>query len=414
MALTESISHLNLGLELAASLPASDERDATELALRTLLGTAWMALKGWAAPEVWESFRPALALAKSIGRNDALLPILWGLYVFVLCEGRVAETMRWAEEMLDTATATGDDDLLVVGHMAVCDSYYWLGKLNKTLEHYDQLTAVYDAEKHRHLADILFHDPKTVAGIFASVATWMLGYPDRAVRLRDENESHARRRGHPFDLGFLLAVGADVSDYRSEPDQVRKRTEECERLGRENSLPILGACLAPVRAGFALIHEGNAAEGIALLRAALTIWDASGGKLWTHAKAILAEGMAMTGDIDGALQLVDGQIAQIERSGWEERIHYAEILRLKGWMLSLKGDGEGAEKNYLASLEWAREQQAKSWELRTATSLARLWRSQGKRNEAHGLLEPVYNWFTEGFDTKDLKEAKLLLDQSRT
>jgi hypothetical protein len=103
------------------------------------------------------------------------------------------------------------------------------------------------------------------------------------------------------------------------------------------------------------------------------------------------------------------QIAQIERPGWEERLHYAEILRLKGWMLSLKGDLEGAERNFLASLDWARRQQAKMWELRTSTSLARLWQSQDKRQDAYDLLAPVYGWFTEGFDTKDLLEAKALL-----
>jgi predicted ATPase len=109
------------------------------------------------------------------------------------------------------------------------------------------------------------------------------------------------------------------------------------------------------------------------------------------------------------LHLIDEQIVQIERPGWEERLAYAEILRLKGWMLSLKGDLEGAERNFIASLEWARRQQAKSWELRTSTSLARLWQSQGKRREAYELLAPVYGWFTEGFDTKDWQEAKSLL-----
>ena len=118
-------------------------------------------------------------------------------------------------------------------------------------------------------------------------------------------------------------------------------------------------------------------------------------------KAFLAEGMALTGDLDNALQLIDEQIIQIERPGWEERLYYAEILRLKGWMLSLKGDLEGAERNFLASLDWARRQQAKMWELRTSTSLARLWQSQGKRQDAYELLAPVYDWFTEGFDTKD-------------
>jgi predicted ATPase len=104
-------------------------------------------------------------------------------------------------------------------------------------------------------------------------------------------------------------------------------------------------------------------------------------------------------------------IVQIERPGWEERLSYAEILRLKGWVLSLKGDLEGAERNFLASLDWARRQQAKMWELRTSTSLSRLWQSQGKCTEAYELLAPVYGWFTEGFDTRDLQEGKALPDE---
>ena len=127
--------------------------------------------------------------------------------------------------------------------------------------------------------------------------------------------------------------------------------------------------------------------------------------------AFLAEAMALTGEVDNALQSIDEQIDQIERPGWGERLHYAEILRLRGWMLSLKGDVEGAERNFLVSLDWARRQQAKMWELRTSTSLARLWQSQGKRQEAYELLAPVYDWFTEGFDTRDLQEAKVLLDE---
>jgi predicted ATPase len=126
-------------------------------------------------------------------------------------------------------------------------------------------------------------------------------------------------------------------------------------------------------------------------------------------KAFLAEAIALTSDLDNALDLIDEVIVQVEHPGWEERFCSAEVLRLKGWMLSLKGDLEGAERNFLASLDCARRQQAKMWELRTSTSLARLWRSQGKRQEAYELLPPVYGWFTEGFDTKDLKEAKELL-----
>jgi predicted ATPase len=168
--------------------------------------------------------------------------------------------------------------------------------------------------------------------------------------------------------------------------------------------------LAPASHGLALIREGRPAEGIAPLRASILAWEATGGKSRSPTrKAHLAEAMALTGDVDNSLQLIDDAIAQIERPGWEERYFYAEILRLKGWMLSLKGNPEGAEQNFLASLDWARRQQAKSWELRTSTSLARLWQSQGKRQDAYALLAPVYGWFTEGFDTKDMQDANALL-----
>ena len=112
---------------------------------------------------------------------------------------------------------------------------------------------------------------------------------------------------------------------------------------------------------------------------------------------------------ESGLRLIEESLTQIGQPGWEERCYLAEILRLKGWMLTLQGDLNGAEQNYLASLDWARQQQAKSWELRTAISLARLWQQQGKKAEAHKLLSEIYHWFTEGFDTKDLQEAKALL-----
>ena len=128
-------------------------------------------------------------------------------------------------------------------------------------------------------------------------------------------------------------------------------------------------------------------------------------------RAALAEGYALSGDLAGALSVIEECIAQIAQPGWEERSHLPEVLRLKGWMLSLKGDDHGAEENYLASLDVARDQRAKSWELRTATSLERLQQGQGKTREAHELLAPIYGWFTEGFDTKDLREAKALLEE---
>jgi predicted ATPase len=132
-----------------------------------------------------------------------------------------------------------------------------------------------------------------------------------------------------------------------------------------------------------------------------------------YLRAVLAEGLALSGDVEGGLSLIEEGLSQIVRPGWEERSHFAEVLRLKGWMLHQQGKLDAAEENYFASLDWAREQQAKSWELRTSTSLARLWQSQGKTVEARNLLVPIYNLFTEGFDTKDLKDAKAMLEDLR-
>jgi hypothetical protein len=410
VALSEAVAHLNRGLELVATLPWSSERDASELGLRTRLGPAWVMLKGWAAPEVWTSLHPALALAKSLQRHDALAPIYGGLTSNVLTQGRVVESLPWVEEMLDLATASGDPDLLIGGHTLASSCYSFSGEHTKAVEHANKMWDLYDTVKHRLLADTPIH--KGSAAIFGSISTWILGYSDRALRMNDEKDAHARRRGLPFALGLSLTQGAHELDHRYGQEDLRKRAEECERLGREHSLPMLWAIFAPRLYGLALIREAKPVEGIVPLKASITAWEATGGKTRSPMlKAFLAEAMGLSGDLDNALLVINEAIAQVERPGWEERLAYPEVLRLKGWLLSLGGDREGAEQNFLASLDWARRQQAKSWELRTSTSLARVWQSQGKRREAFELLAPVYDWFTEGFDTRDLLDAKSLLDE---
>jgi hypothetical protein len=179
MALTEAIAQLNKGLELVATLPASAERDGTELDLRTLLGTVWMALKGWPAQEVWDSLHPALVLAHSLRRNDALVPILWGLFRHVLSRGRVAESLRWVTQLMSTADTDGDPDLLIVGHNAALNAHFWLGDPIKSREHADRVLALYSEERHGHLVGILNFDPKTTSLFHRAQSTWMLGYPEQ-------------------------------------------------------------------------------------------------------------------------------------------------------------------------------------------------------------------------------------------
>jgi len=168
--------------------------------------------------------------------------------------------------------------------------------------------------------------------------------------------------------------------------------------------------MAPLLRGQGLLREGKFGGAVASIREVWAVWEAMGGYSNRPNMGVwLVEAMARIGDLDEALRLLDVVVEQVERPGWEERCFYAELLRLKGWVLSLKGDAVDAEQTFQTSLDWARRQQAKMWELRTATSLARLWQTQGKRQQAQDLLAPVYDWFTEGFDTKDLLDAKSLL-----
>ena len=209
-----------------------------------------------------------------------------------------------------------------------------------------------------------------------------------------------------------LSATGQVWDYRCEPERLLARAEEAERLGHAHRLLYISNVLAQIIKGLASLRAGHLAEGLPHLQRAMESYNAGGSLLWMpYLRATLAEGLALSGDLEGGLSLIEESLTQIARPGWEERCHLAEVLRLKGWMLQQQGKLAAAEENYLASLDVAREQQAKSWELRTSTSLARLWQSQSKCNEAHDLLAPIYDWFTEGFGTKDLIEAKALLDE---
>jgi len=411
MALTEAIKHLEQGLSVIGSLPASEARDRWELECRVLLSTAWEAYGGWPAPQLASVLKPALPLARAARAPKLLARTLWGLWVQLMSVGPVAKSLVWAEELLSAGEEMADDELLLVGHMAVMVANFWLGRPLVVQRHARAIIERYNRERHGHIVKSMNHDPKTLAGIYLSQVLWILGYPDQAVATVEEHEIHARLIGHPFDSGFILTLGAWVFHYRREPEKQDARIGAVQTLAQDTGLPFLSGVLAPyLSSGISLAQQGRLSEGIEHMRRGIQFWEAAGARTVTpYIRSRLGEALALDGDLAAGLSHVDAMLEQIALPGWEERSHLAEILRLKGWMLSLKGDAEGAERCYLASLDWAREQLAKSWELRTATSLARLWQAQGKRKEAHELLAPIYGWFTEGFDTMDLIEANGLL-----
>jgi tetratricopeptide (TPR) repeat protein len=408
-ALSEALEHLHKGLGLLGKQPKSPARDCAELKLRTALGPAVVARHGWAHSDVSEILIRAWNLAKTYEDRQSYLRILNSLWVHYLSVGKLQESQKWADELLEAGEQSGDDALVIVGHRAKSGSYYWVGELLEARRHGEIVHAMYSRERHGDIARRINTDPITGEGIYRSQYLWMLGYPDQARDASDAKDAHARDINHPYDLAFALTLGAQVFGFLSEPDELIRRTEEAERVARDGGVPLLSEVLARISRGIANVRAGRVQEGVADLQESLARLGETGHGVWIwYLRSVQAEGMAMLGDLKGALALIDASLARIE--GGEDRVYYAEVLRVKGWVLMLEGEADAAERSLRAAIAIARSQHAKSWELRAATLLANLLADRGERDAAHALLAPVYEWFTEGFDTKDLKDARALLD----
>jgi tetratricopeptide (TPR) repeat protein len=412
MALHEAIAHLERALRLNHAMPTEPERDALELRLRALLGTAWMALRGWPAQEVVDHLEPALGLARRLGHTDPMATISTGLWAHVLVRGRIAESLPLAENTIDEGESAGDDELQLVGHAEAMISRFWMGHLDLAAGHGHRILQLYDVNRHRDTARKTNFDPRSALGLYAAHYQWMLGYPDQALATLLDKERHAREIGHAFDLGFALTTGSHALEYRGEPEALMQRVEEAERLGRESSVPFISEVRAQVMRGVAMLRAGDCDGARRQITHGMGMWSAHGSNIWNpYLRALIAEAEARSGEPHRALALLDESIEQANRPGWEERAHLAEILRLKGWVLRGLGRIEEAFEVLCVSLEWARHQQARSWELRTATTMAEILADQSRVDAAVALLRPVFDWFTEGFGTLDLRCARAFLDR---
>jgi tetratricopeptide (TPR) repeat protein len=411
VALQEAVAHFQAALALIEQLPHSSERDKLELSIRMPLNGAWIAWRGWPATEVRDNALAMLHLPHNQSAPESLLMGLYGVWINTLTQGRVAEALEWAERLLEGGKQGGDIDMQILGHTANMISHVYLGQLLAAREHGNRSVAAYDVQHGHRVMQLVGNDTRTSFLTFSAHWTWMLGYPDQAMRISDEKDAHARRLGHSLNLGYALTVGAYAFDYRCEPEKLLGRAREAGRLAREQGIPTLFETMVPQVEGLARLRSRHLSEAIYLLRQGIENWNRLGGHTRVpYLKSALAEALALQGDLDAGLQLIDESLEQIERPGWQERLHLAEVLRLKGWMLMRRGRGEEAETSLRASIDWARRQQAKSWELRSSTTLAQLLLERGHRDAAREVLEPIYNWFTEGFDTHDLKAAGTLVE----
>ena len=412
-ALPEAITHLRTGMSALSKLRPSKTRDRMEISLRTALGPALVAQRGWGQAEVSDILEPAWRLAQSLNHSEAYLPILNALAVHYMCMDQLAESLRWADRLLKAGAELRDDRLEIVGHRAASACHYWLGEFAAARLSGDQVHRLYDPERHWGLAALTNTDPLTGEGIYRPQFLWMMGYPDQALSASHATEANARRRGHPFDLAFALTLGAQLFDYLSDPDELLHRAEEAERIGRERGIALLGEIMTEISRGVALLRAGRLAEAATQLDRGIELLIQTGHRIWIwYLRALRAEALALAGDLEGAWTLIEESVARIEAG--EERSHYAEVVRLKGWILILRGEPDKAEASLRKAIAVARDQQAKSWELRAATTLAGLLVSQDNQAEALAVLAPIKDWFTEGHETKDLKEAAKLLAELRS
>jgi predicted ATPase len=327
--------------------------------------------------------------------------------------GQIRESMYWAERMLQEGETRAQDDLRLAGHTAVVLAAYFLGQFSQVRGHARSILELYDPVRDRAIADLVAVDPKTYALVYDALAQWALGYPDQAATIAGEAIEHARARGHAFDLGWTLQMTAKHLDvYRRDPEACADRLDEFERVAHEQSIEFFEHTVAPICRAAWLLLAGRAPEAETGLRESIPRWTAVGLSIDLPLyKTLHAQSAALSHQLDLALELMGEVLEQIERPGCEERSFFAEALRVKGDILQLRGDVAGAEAAFSASLAVSRTQLAKSWELRTASSYASLLLNQHRREEALQLLQPTYEWFTEGFETRDLKDARALLDK---
>jgi predicted ATPase/class 3 adenylate cyclase len=410
----EAIAHLTTGLDLVADLPAGPERAGVELQFRLTLGPAYMAIRGYAAPEVEACYQRARELCRELGDTPQLVPVLHGLWTYHIVRAQHTSALALGEQVLQLGTATNDDGLLLQGNMEVGWSHFFLGELEQAREHLERVLALYDHERHSSHAFTYGDNPATSARSNLAQVLWLLGQVDQSLRYSEENLAILRSLiNHPYSVAFGLDLAAVVRQYRSDAPATRALAGEALALSEAHGLAFIGA-MASMLKGWALAQEGDLAEGIAQMRHGLAAQLATGAELarpyWLCliTEACLESGAALEG-----LALLDEAEAAVQQTN--ERYWEAEIHRLRGQLLLAASDPaapavvRSAEESYRRALDVAHRQGARSLELRAAVSLSRLWQGAGRHGKARELLAPIYERFTEGLDHPELREAAALL-----
>jgi class 3 adenylate cyclase/predicted ATPase/energy-coupling factor transporter ATP-binding protein EcfA2 len=407
----EAITHLRQGLELLQTLPVTLERIQREVDMLIALGASLRATKGTGALEVGETYTRARQLCEPLEDPQRLFPVLRGLHGYYNVRPELQMAHALSEQLLTLAQQVQDATMLVAAHRALGTTLMWLGAAAEAHTHFTQGIALYHPQQHRAAVLLYGLDFGVMCHSHAAWALWFLGYPDQGLARNQEAVMLAQQVAHAYSLGFALGWAAIFHQLRREERWTQERAEALISLATDQGFAQWMANGSILR-GWALAHQGQAQEGIAQIHQSLGAHRATVAAIaGSYFLALLAEAYGMQGEPEAGLTVLTEALTRAETIG--ERWYEAELHRLKGVLLLQQNSDNQveAESCFHHALDLARNQQAKSLELRAATSLARLWQQQGKRQEAHDLLAPVYHWFTEGFDTADLQEAKALLEE---
>ena len=437
----EAIRHLTSALELLKTLTDTSERIQQELTLQIALGVPLIATKGYGASEVAKAYIRARELCHQVDEAPPqLFSVLHGLYGFYYTQGELQTAHELGEQCLGLAQSVQDPDLLLEAHLQQGLSLYSVGEFAQAREHYAQGSALYTPQKHHSHAVLYGQDPGVSYGVFTAYILWQLGYPEQALHKIHAACALAQELSHPFSLALALNWAAIFHQFRREEQLTQARAEAAMTLSTEHGFPFCVAWGTILR-GWARAEAGQGEEGITQMLQGLAAYRTTGAEVWRpHYLALLTEGYGKVGQPEEGLSVLAEALVAVNKTG--ERFYEAELYRLKGTLTLQQFNVQGskfkvenpqsafynpqleAEECFLKAIEIARKQQAKSLELRATMSLARLWQQQAVEHgagskelgahirlaEAHHMLAEIYNWFTEGFDTKDLQEAKALLE----
>jgi predicted ATPase len=404
----ESIGLARHGLELLEKLPDDDERARQELCLQLTIGVPLIVTGGYASADVGTAYTRARELCQRVGATPDISEVLWGLWAFYIVRAELNTAREIAEEFLRLGEQLPYPGLAMRGHEAMEVTFVQMGQFAESLEHFEKALLLYDPQQHRDDAFLYSQNPEVALRSHAAWALWFVGLPDQALTLMNEALVLARELSEPHGLAHTLYFAAILHHLRCEDHLAQQHAQAAIAVSTEHGLLIYSA-FGVIARGSALVEQGLQEEGIGQIRRGLAMHEATGARLARpHFLLLLADALRRAQQIDESLRVVDEGL-DLSRQRGEER-YLAELYRLKGELL-LMCDGPttpDAADCFNEAIKVARRQKAKSWELRAAMSLARVHQD---RRVALDLLSEIYNSFTEGFDTKDLLEAKALLDE---